>query len=196
MFTHPDNLIPIHPSMIRQSHPEISFPPDITAEHVEDLGYLAVEYDDQPEIGPGETLEPGEIRIEDGRAVQGWVVISADPAGWAEAVADRRYGAETGGTTVNGLPLDTGRDSQALITGAALAAMLDSDYTVRWKTQSGFVELDAEQIIAVASAVRAHVQACFDREAELLAELDADTFTPEMLEEGWPDGQVSATAES
>ena len=80
----------------------------------------------------------------------------------------------------------TDRDSQALITGAALAAMLDSAYVCRWKTPSGFVELTAEQIIAVAQAVRAHVQACFDREAELLTEIDAGTLTPEMIETGWP----------
>ena len=106
----------------------------------------------------------------------------------AQRIASRRWQAETAGTTVSGMPLDTDRDSQALITGAALAAMLDPEYSIQWKTQGGFVELDAQQIIAVASAVRAHVQACFDREAELLAELDAGTLTPEMLEEGWPDG--------
>lgn len=75
MFTHPDNLTVLSAYEIRQSHPDTSFPPVITAEHVADLGYLAIEYDDQPEIGPGETLEPGEIRIEDGRAIQGWNVV-------------------------------------------------------------------------------------------------------------------------
>lgn len=75
MFTHPDNLISIHPSMIRQSHPDISFPPTISIEHVEELGYLAIEYDDQPELEPNEIAEPGEIRIEDGRAYQSWTVL-------------------------------------------------------------------------------------------------------------------------
>jgi len=105
---------------------------------------------------------------------------------WPALIASRRYDAETAGIDLNGMHIDTGRDSQALITGAAVAAMLDSAYVCRWKTPSGFVELTAEQIIAVAQAVRTHVQACFDREAELLDALEAGTFAPEMLDQGWP----------
>ncbi|MNG20946.1 hypothetical protein D3C84_1052530 [compost metagenome] len=87
------------------------------------------------------------------------------------------------------MPIDTGRDSQGLIAGAALAAVIDPQYSVNWKAADGqFVSLTGQQIIGVASAVRAHVQACFDREAVLLAELDAGTFTEGMLDEGWPNG--------
>lgn len=110
------------------------------------------------------------------------------------AIAARRWQAETAGITVNGTAIDTGRDSQALITGAAVSAMLDPNYSVRWKTPNGFIDLTGEQVIGVATAVRAHVQACFDREAELLGELEAGTLAPEMLEEGWPDGSVPAPA--
>lgn len=102
------------------------------------------------------------------------------------AIASRRYEAETSGTIVDGMPVNTERDSQALLTGAALQAMLDPNYNVRWKTAGGFVELDAQQIIGLASAVRAHVQACFDREAELLEAIDAGTYSAEMIDEGWP----------
>lgn len=104
----------------------------------------------------------------------------------AEQIADRRWQAEVAGITVNGMAVATDRDSQSLITGAAIAAMRDPAYVCRWKTATGFVELNAEQLTAVADTVRAHVQACFDREAALLAELDAGTLTPEMLEQGWP----------
>lgn len=127
------------------------------------------------------------------------VVTAEDKAaaawqGQVAAIATRRWQAETAGITVQGMALDTGRDSQALITGAAVSAMLDPDYSVRWKTGSGFVDLSAEQIIGVATAVRRHVQACFDREAELLALLDADELTDAALQEGWPDGPVPEPA--
>ncbi|QEY74101.1 DUF4376 domain-containing protein [Pseudomonas denitrificans (nom. rej.)] len=101
-------------------------------------------------------------------------------------IADRRYLAETAGIVVNGMPLDTGRDSQALVTGAALAAVIDSAYSCQWKTAGGFIDLDAQQIIAIASAMRAHVQACFDREAELLDAVAAGTYSAEQLDQGWP----------
>ncbi|NNN24397.1 DUF4376 domain-containing protein [Pseudomonas nitroreducens] len=104
----------------------------------------------------------------------------------AAAIAARRYDAETAGITVNGMSLDTGRDSQALVTGAALQAVIDSNYRCQWKTDNGFIDLDASQVIAIASTMRAHVQACFDREAELLVALKDGLFVETMLEEGWP----------
>ncbi|WP_253277059.1 DUF4376 domain-containing protein [Pseudomonas fluorescens] len=102
-------------------------------------------------------------------------------------IADRRYTEETRGITFNGLAIDTGRDSQGLITGATLASVLDPSYVCNWKTPVGFVELNAATLAAVSQAVRAHVQSCFDREAELIAAVQSDTYTESMLEEGWPE---------
>lgn len=96
---------------------------------------------------------------------------------WRRYLAWARYGAERRG--VCGIRTD--RESQSMITGAALKAMQDDTYTCKWKTESGFVDLTAAQILAIADAVRAHVQACFDREAELLAMVEAAT-APEEVE--------------
>lgn len=104
----------------------------------------------------------------------------------AESIAATRYDHETAGIIVSGTSIDTGRDSQALITGAALSAVIDSTYICNWKTVNGTVSLTATQLIAIATAVRAHVQACFDREAALLAAVTAGTYTDAMLTEGWP----------
>lgn len=101
------------------------------------------------------------------------------------AIAAARYAAETAGTTVNGVLIDTGRDSQALITGAAVAAMLDENYSLNWKTTAGFIHLTAPEIIAVAQAVRAHVQNCFDREGELVALIDAAQTKDELNAIKW-----------
>lgn len=118
---------------------------------------------------------------------EGWVSYAPEPVGiTAEQIAARRYEAEVGGITLNGMQIDTDDRSKLLINGAALEATIDPSYTMQWKTLSGFVDLNAQQVIAIARAVRAHVQACFDREAELLAHLEAGTFTEDMLEEGWP----------
>lgn len=111
-----------------------------------------------------------------------------------QRIAAARFTAETAGINAGGRIVDTGRDSQGLITGAAFAATLDPAYVCRWKTPTDFVQLDAPTLIATASAVRAHVQACFDREAELLEALADGTFTDSMLEEGWPDGSIPEPA--
>ena len=111
---------------------------------------------------------------------------SAIAAEWAGRIAARRFQAETGGVIVEGIQVNTERDSQALLTGAAFAASLDPAYQIKWKAATGFVDLSAQQIIGVASAVRAFVQACFNREAELLGAVADGSITAEMLEEGWP----------
>lgn len=120
------------------------------------------------------------IEVTDGRATATYPVLDYSPeeaAGILEATKDRkrseianaRFVAETAG--INGIKTD--RESQALITGAALKAMQDSTYSCRWKGVGGFVELTAPQILAIADAVRAHVQSCFDHESELVALVDA-----------------------
>ena len=97
----------------------------------------------------------------------------------------RRDVAIAAGTTVGGLPVQTDDLSQQRIVGAALAASLDPEATVRWKLANGeFATLTAAQIIGIAKAVRAHVQACFDHEAALLADLVAGVEVD--IDAGWP----------
>lgn len=97
----------------------------------------------------------------------------------------RRNMAIAAGTTVGGTPVQTDDLSQQHITGAVQAAMLDATTEVRWKVGDGqFLTLDAPSIIVIGQAVRAHVQACFDREADLLALIDAGE-APD-IDTGWP----------
>ena len=104
---------------------------------------------------------------------------------WAAQIAARRYDAEIAGTIVGGMPIATDDRSKLLINGAALRANRSSDYVLRWKTSEGFVDLTADQVLAVADAVSEHVQACFDREDALLAALADGSITADMLEQGW-----------
>lgn len=124
----------------------------------------------------GERPTPDHVANADGQ----WAID------YAPRIAARRYEAEVGGITLNGLQIDTDDRSKLLINGAALEATIDPEYVMQWKTSGGFIELTGAQVIGIARAVRAHVQACFDREAELLAALDAGTLEPAMLEQGWP----------
>lgn len=132
---------------------------------------------------------PDKIRSHDAKGLP----ILIDPPAYVPTVDDQRaavtaerYKRETAGIVAGGMPVDTDDRSKLLINGAALEAMIDPAYVMNWKTPAGFIELHAEQVIAVARAVRAHVQACFDREAELLQAVADGTYKPAMLEEGWP----------
>lgn len=103
-----------------------------------------------------------------------------------QAIAARRWQEETKGIVFNGLVINTERDSQNLINGAVVSTLLDPDYVCNWKTSEGFIQLNAYTLKAVGLAVRTYVQACFDREGELVAAVQAGTYTSSMLDEGWP----------
>jgi hypothetical protein len=51
------------------------------------------------------------------------------------------------------------------------------EFTTKWKTDSGFVLIDAATIIAISDAVLAHVDSCFEAEDEVLSAIDAGTIT-------------------
>lgn len=131
-----------------------------------------------------------QYRIVDGAVVENDVSPTLDELkGMKRAeMAAARYAAEISGITLSGATIRTDRESQALITGAALAASHDENYSVTWKAKNGFVTLTAAQIIAVAQAVRAHVEACFDREAELQTAIEAAESAEALDEITWEAG--------
>ncbi|MEO1949300.1 DUF4376 domain-containing protein [Thioclava sp.] len=106
-----------------------------------------------------------------------------------EQVRLRRDRAIATGIGVAGIPVPTDEKTQGRIMGAAVAAMLDPAYEVLWKADDGvFVRLSSAEVIGIASQVRAHVQACFDREAELRQAIAEDEAPNTEL--GWPGQRV------
>ena len=102
-----------------------------------------------------------------------------------DRIRHARDRALAGGVAFDGVRFHTDDSGQGRITAAALAAMLDPGAVVNWKTMDGgFVALEAGRILAIARGVRAHVQACFDREAALLAALETGPVPD--IESGWP----------
>lgn len=107
------------------------------------------------------------------------------------ALADRRWRAETAGVTVGGLSIPSDEKTQAKLTAAVVASVLDNSYSVNWKLSDGsFILLDHSALIGAAQAARAHVQGCFDREAMLAGEItgaaDAAALATIDIEAGWP----------
>lgn len=101
-------------------------------------------------------------------------------------LAATRWSAEAGGLTLpDGTVIKTDRESQALLTGAALKAMQDPEYSCWWKSGDDWVRLDASAILAIADAVRTHVQACFDRERQLYAMVEAAQTASEVQSISW-----------
>lgn len=90
---------------------------------------------------------------------------SPDLTGYLEIYRDQRI---YEGVSIGGVSVGTDDTTQLRLAGARLAVISDPNYTVQWKTQAGFITLDAATIIAVSDAVRAHIQKCFNAEALLV----------------------------
>ncbi len=89
-------------------------------------------------------------------------------------LAEARWREETGGLTLpDGTIIKTDRESQALLTGAAFSATLDPGKDIEWKGANGWLTLTSAQILEIAAAVRAHVQAAFSREKALAEQVNA-----------------------
>lgn len=100
---------------------------------------------------------------------------------------DRRDAEMAAGVAFGSFAIQTDDISQGRIVGAALAAVVDPSLAIKWKTGSGtYVELSAAQVLAVAQVVRAHVQSCFDIEAELLPRvISGEIATADRLDAEW-----------
>ena len=79
-------------------------------------------------------------------------------------LAAYRYSKETAGITLNGAVIATDLESQAKINGAWAFAQLNPSILIDWKAESGWIQIDATTITAIAGAVASHVQACYTHE--------------------------------
>jgi hypothetical protein len=138
-------------------------------------------------LGDGEVLFDHEPTIQELEVAFGFDAEEVERGRQAALIAEERFRREGVGVVVGGLSIDTTRDSQALIASTGLSAVLDPEYRCNFKTVTGFVEIGSAQIIAIAKAVRAHVQASFDRELALLRAIEAGEYHDDMLSVGWPD---------
>lgn len=109
-------------------------------------------------------------------------------------IAWRRWEVESGGAQVtlanaDTFTIKTDAESQSKLTGLLVVASSQPVF-VQWKDAAGeFHTLGNADVLAMVSAVFSHVQACFAREAELLAQLESTTDTAAfsaVVEAFWP----------
>lgn len=130
----------------------------------------------------------GWYRWEDGTfSVKPFRTLDEAKAEAGARIAAARYDAEFGGTTWNGLLIQTDRDSRAILTGEYVAA----DSGVRkdgeiYKFPDGtFRPLSNADLKAMTLAVRDHVKNCYGREGQLLAKIEAAATNDEADAVSW-----------
>jgi hypothetical protein len=144
---------------------------------------------------PAETphyYEDGELFVADDLAGAVEAALGNLPAarrdGLKRYAATKRYNIEIGGVAVAGVSYPSDRETQGKFTSAAVMATINPAVSFEWKVGGGFKSLSAAELVAVASAVGAHVQACFAFEQFICSAIDGETVTTrEQIDAaGWP----------
>jgi len=134
-------------------------------------------------FGDGAKAPPGAIERNapprDGRQI--W---DTNASAWRDSsellldyASNLRLEKEIGGVEIGGMVVATDDRSKALINGAFNMVTTDPSIVLKFKVASGFVDLDAAAVTAIAMAVGAHVQSCFAKEAEAHEAIDNGTIT-------------------
>lgn len=126
-------------------------------------------------ISEADTPELWADMLASGVAIAAFEVVPLARA-LAAMSAEQRFNKEVGGIIVNGRAIATDRASQGMISNAFSYAMAVPGVVTKFKTADGFVDLSLAELTAIAVAVGAHVQACFAKEAEIAAAIDAGTI--------------------
>lgn len=105
--------------------------------------------------------------------------VQAEPTNdeLAAYARDLSWRVRVAGTDINGVRVRCDDGAIALINGMAALAARDAGRTFSFDAGDGIATLDAEEAIAMATAVGAFVQSTFDRRAAVLAAIADGTVT-------------------
>lgn len=190
---------------LQQIFPNTSFPINPSVEDLASLGvFLATGNQPNYDSKTQKIVEKAPSLV-DGSWVRQWDVLSlsteeigAIKQATIEAIAAKRYEKEIEGkvfTDANNdsFIISTERDSQDKIANERLAVLTGLRTQPKsWKcydlqlNKVVFRPTTNDEIISISSSVYEHVSACYAREEQLLAEVEAGTYTDSMLSQGWP----------
>jgi hypothetical protein len=125
-------------------------------------------------------------------AIDAYPVTYADEVarpGLLAQLAAKRY-EEQQSATFNGQTVPCDLVSLVMVNGAMTRLSLPgAPATVRWKLNGTFMDLDLATITAIGTAMADRIQACFDRESELAAQINAaadiDALALIDITQGW-----------
>ncbi len=102
----------------------------------------------------------------------------SDPVTLVAYLGHVRWAKETGGITVDKVPVATDRTSQGAVEKLASRAARVATFAPQFKGSDGaFYDVGNKGLVAIGDAVSDHIQACFDAEASLLADIKSGKVT-------------------
>lgn len=193
---------------IKRRHENITFPQIIDTAHLSSIGFEPLEIAPFPQDAPrftqiehdtpvldngvwkqGYTQTPIEDTLSDATENGVTTTVAQQVAGILEdgktqmigQLAAYRYDKEVAGIDADGTIVKTDRETQATINGAYTASLINPSIVINWKASDGsWVQLNAAQISALASAVITHVQSCFNKEQSIGTTITGSTTLAQL----------------
>jgi hypothetical protein len=155
-----------YPTDPRYDFPHVSFPENWQGGEIEGVRYVVVNRVEQPNEIDGWSIQEDRPEFINGVLTQKWKHNFLGFDYFKRLIAEKRYMAEICGLMINGVEIQTDRDTQTKYSIMAL-----NGYTeVNWKLKNGkFAVINVKE---VNKKVLDKVQKCFNREKELLDIID------------------------
>jgi len=129
--------------------------------------------------------EPIEFNYDTGEPVYGDVNINVLKKGKLAELAENRWKEETGGYMYNDHKFHSDRESQNRVFQAYMASLSDPNFTVTWKTKTGWLEMTASDFIALYNEFQTFLQGLYQKEKNLQALVEAATTIDGLNEIEW-----------
>ena len=139
----------------------------------------------------GETVIPVEttpqpISFDDNdMPIYGEVNIDTLKQGKLWQLADARWREEVSGFMYNGHEFHSDRESQDRVFQAYMASLSDPNFTVTWKTKTGWLEMTASDFITLYNEFQTFLQGLYQKEKLLQEQVEAVTTIEELNAIKW-----------
>lgn len=100
-------------------------------------------------------------------------------------LADARWREETAGYTYNNHEFHTDREAQSKIFQAYMASLNDPNFTVTWKTKTGWLDMTAKDFIALYNEFQTFLQDLYKKEKTLQGKVRTVTTIKELEALKW-----------
>ena len=100
-------------------------------------------------------------------------------------LANVRWQEETRGYIYKGHEFHSDRESQNRVFQAYMASLSDPNFTVTWKTKTGWLEMTASDFITLYNEFQAFLQGLYQKEKALQEQVKAATTIEELNEIEW-----------
>ena len=122
---------------------------------------------------------------DNGNPVYGSIDINFLKQGKLQELANNRWQEETAGYTYNGHEFHSDRESQNRVFQAYMASLSDPNFTVTWKTKTGWLEMTASDFIALYNEFQTFLQGLYQKEKNLQEQIEAATTIEELEAIQW-----------